>query len=452
MNLDTIPRMACRTCGVPLNRYADLVSGQVEYTHPLGVVLEPAGHQPDPAPLDEVDARHVCDFCSDERIAFTLRTVPISSVADTPAGRIVERYGTDWSACFVCAGYLQVGDLDGLGRRLQQVGPRLDRIAAAAARVMQQAVLQSLLPGVSVAAIGRWPATPLPAAILPKVRDRLANLFAGPLGLPLGLDDPRVRGVVADSVPAARLFWIDPEFTALADYAAGSLPATRLTAADLPAPHGLLAWAEPVGAGTNLGAGLVAASWTTSPDGLRVVGYRSIGAGLPPVELQQLREQLGWLGPRVHAHLPAGDPVDADSPAAVVVATWLLIAQRLAETTPVQVDKAIRKAYQRAGRPAPDVRLVRIRGAHPTRHTGGPVTPQRFNGERPATPREYRWWVKAHWRQQPYGPGRRLRRPFLVLPQLRGPDDKPIKASTVVRMLAAAPPPPDRTASAGADQ
>ena len=429
MNLDTIPRMACRTCGVPLNRYADLVSGQVEYTHPLGVVLEPAGHQPDPAPLDEVDARHVCDFCSDERIAFTLRTVPISSVADTPAGRIVERYGTDWSACFACAGYLRSRDLDGLGRRLQQVGPRLDRIAAAAARVMQQAVLQSLLPGVSVAAIGRWPATPLPAAILPKVRDRLANLFAGPLGLPLGLDDPRVRGVVADSVPAARLFWIDPEFTALADYAAGSLPATRLTAADLPAPHGLLAWAEPVGAGTNLGAGLVAASWTTSPDGLRVVGYRSIGAGLPPV-----------------------DPVDADSPAAVMVATWLLIAQRLAETTPVQVDKAIRKAYQRAGRPAPDVRLVRIRGTHPARHTGGPVPPPRFNGERPSTPREYRWWVKAHWRQQPYGPGRTLRRPFLVLPQLRGPDDKPIKPGTVVRMLAAAPPPPDQTASAGADQ
>jgi hypothetical protein len=167
MNLDTIPRMACRTCGVPLNRYADLVSGQVEYTHPLGVVLEPAGHDPDPAPLDEVDARHVCDFCSDERIAFTLRTVPISSVADTPDGRIVERYGTDWSACFVCAGYLQARDLDGLGRRLRQVGPRLDRIASGAARVMQQAVLQSLLPGVSVAAIGRWPATALPAAISP---------------------------------------------------------------------------------------------------------------------------------------------------------------------------------------------------------------------------------------------------------------------------------------------
>jgi hypothetical protein len=313
---------------------------------------------------------------------------------------------------------------------------------------MQQAVLQSLLPGVTVAAIGRWPASPVPATILPKVRDRLATLLAGPIGLPLGLDDPRVRSAVTQNVAAARLFWIDPEFTELADYAAGSLPATRLNPADLPAPHGLLAWGRPVGARADL----VAASWSSGPDGLRVVGYRSVGAGLPPVELQQLREQLGWLGPRVHAHIPAGDPVDADSPAAVVVATWLLIAQRLAETGPVQVDKAIRKAYQRAGRPAPDVRLVRIRGTHATRHTGGPATPQQSNGEQAPAPHEYRWWVKAHWRQQPYGPGRTLRRPLLVLPQLRGPDDKPIKASTVVRMLAAAPAPPAPTPPDSSEQ
>lgn len=149
--------------------------------------------------------------------------------------------------------------------------------------------------------------------------------------------------------------------------------------------------------------------------------------------------------PRVHAHLPPGEAVDARSPAAVLVATWLLIAQRLTETAPVQVDKAIRKAYQRAGRPTPDVRLVRIRGSNSTRHPHAAMA-HRPDGERPATPHEYRWWVKAHWRQQPYGPGRALRRPLLVLPQLRGPDDKPIKASTVVRMLAAAPPPPHQPA------
>jgi len=433
--------MACRVCAVPLTGFIDLDTGRVRYSHPLRTVVQPVGHDPDPAPIDEVDARYVCDFCGDERIVYALRTVPISTVTTTGGGRVVEEYGTDWSACFACAGYIDAADLDGLHSRLRQVGPRLDRIAAAGVRVMQQAVLQSLLPGRAVAAIGRWPATPLPAATLPKVRDRLAALIGGPLGLPLGLGADEVRGPVGTSVAAARLFWVDPQFTELAAYAAGVLPATPVTAADLPAPHGLLAWAQPVGARGDL----VAASWTTGPDGVRIVGYRSVGTGLPPAQVQQLRERIGWLGPRTHTHLPAGDLVDAGSPAGVVVATWLLIAQRLAETAPVAVDKAVRKAYQRAGRPAPQVRLVRIRGAHAT----GSGT-RRAAGDQDGPQREFRWWVRGYWRNQPYGPGRAQRRLIFLDPHLRGPEGKPIKASTTVRVLAVAasprsqPTPPER--------
>jgi len=344
---------------------------------------------------------------------------------------VVERYGTDWSACFACAAFVAAGDLDGLHARLRQVGPPLDRIAAHAVRVMQQAVLDSLLPGRVVAAIGRWPATPLSAGILPKVRDRPAALVRGPLGLPLGLDEVPVRAPVGVGLEAARLFWVDPQFTELAEYAARSLPATPVTVTDLPAPHGLLAWAQPVGARGDL----VAASWNSGP--VRIIAYRSVGSGLAPAELQQLREQVGWLGPRTHTPLAPAELVNAGSPAAVVVATWLLIAQRLAETAPVVVDKAIRKAYQRAGRPAPEVRLVRIRGANIT----GSVT-RRPDGQDSPRP-EFRWWVKGYWRNQPYGPGRAQRRLIFLDPHLRGPEGKPIKASTTVRILAA-PTAPDR--------
>jgi hypothetical protein len=58
--------MACRTCTVPLNRYVDLTTGQVTYTHPLGVDVEPVGHDPDPAPMDEIDTRQM--WCATRRL------------------------------------------------------------------------------------------------------------------------------------------------------------------------------------------------------------------------------------------------------------------------------------------------------------------------------------------------------------------------------------------------
>lgn len=123
--------------------------------------------------------------------------------------------------------------------------------------------------------------------------------------------------------------------------------------------------------------------------------------------------------------------IDATSPAGTVIATWLLIAQKLTETTPIDVDKTIRKAYQRAGRPAPDVRLVRIRGTAPA---AAPRTAHQPD-DQTSPDCGYRWWVRGHWRNQPYGPGRQQRRLIYLDSHLRGPEDKPIKASTTVRVL-----------------
>lgn len=37
-----------------------------------------------------------------------------------------------------------------------------------------------------------------------------------------------------------------------------------------------------------------------------------------------------------------------------------------------------------------------------------------------------RWWVSGHWREQPVGPGRALRRPVWIEPYVKGPEDKPL--------------------------
>jgi hypothetical protein len=417
--------MACRTCGLVLNRYVDAATGRQRLLHPLQPDGGDPNHEPDPAPADQVDARHRCDFCSDEKILYVYRSDPIETIAITDVEQFVQRYGTDWSACAYCAALVDDRDLDGLHTRVTRTLPPLKGAQAHALRVMQRAVLDAVQPGHTLATIGHWPAVPLPAPTLPKVRDRLAGLIRGPDRLPLDLDDLAVRETVSAGLDAARLYWIDPEFTDLATHAAARLPATSSAGDHAPAPHGLIAWAAPVGQRGDI----TAATWTTGPDGLLIVCHRSVGAGLDPPTLQQVREQVGWLAPRYATRLGASATVAAGDPAAFVVATWLLIGQKLAESVPVSVDKSIRKAYQRTGRATPEVRLIRMRGT-----TAAPAGATSAGGAG-GGPREYRWWVRGHWRNQPYGPGRAQRRLIYIDPQLRGPEDKPIKASTTVRIL-----------------
>jgi hypothetical protein len=419
-------QVACRRCGSLLNRYIDLDTGEARFTHPARQEL-PA-HEPDPVPADQTDAVYACDFCSNPHIVYTFRTDrAIQTVVFAGDDQLVQDYGTEWSACIDCAALVQARDLDGLHRRIMGIGLPFDQEVADRLHTMLEAVLDSVLPGRALATVGRWHPAPLPAAALPKVRDRLAQLIRSDDELLVDLNRPHIRAQLAASLEAARLYWIDDEFTDHVRHAGASLPRTPFTAADAPGPHGLLAWAHPVGRRADL----IAASWSCGPDGTRILGYHSIGAGLPPAALQRLRQQVGWLVPRHAVTLQPGQIIDSTSPASSLIAAWLLIGQKLAETMPATVERSIRKAYQRAGRATPDVRLVRIRGRART------AEPRREHqaGEQSGRQYEYRWWVSGHWRNQPYGPGRAQRRLIYIDPQIRGPEDKPIKANTTVRIL-----------------
>ncbi|MBB5868530.1 hypothetical protein F4553_001909 [Allocatelliglobosispora scoriae] len=126
--------------------------------------------------------------------------------------------------------------------------------------------------------------------------------------------------------------------------------------------------------------------------------------------------------------------IDGDDPAAVLLASFLLIAHRLAEAVAVEVDKRVRSAYARAHRPAPEVRLIQLR---PTARPHDSASPT--DGSQPSARREpdHRWWVSPFTRLQPCGPGRSQRETVLILPFVNGPRGKPLRASTTVGLLAA---------------
>jgi hypothetical protein len=127
MSTDPTPQMGCRTCGSPLNRYLDLATGTVRYTHPANPTGQPADHEPDPAPADQIDVHHVCDFCSDEHIVYTFRTGRLDMLVLAPDEQLIQHYGSDWSACLECADLVHARDVRGLAARIMRSGLPFDR-------------------------------------------------------------------------------------------------------------------------------------------------------------------------------------------------------------------------------------------------------------------------------------------------------------------------------------
>jgi len=418
--------MACRQCHSPLNTLGE--AGHFRYIHPLAAGIR--DHQPDPVPASQLDTlARQCDFCGDQYPLWTLVGGDVAAVAVGDSGGLWQNYGDRWAACATCEQLIAAGKAGAVvGRAAVAYGWRgnpdgRDRIAE-----LHNAFLRGLQPGRTLITTTAWPATPLRAQDLPKVRDRLARLYRGSDILPDPYTDTELRHAVAESLDRAKLYWIDPDFTDLAEHATAQLPDTTLDTDAPPAGDGLLLWCRPVTARQ-----IAAASWSATDDGYQIICYRHLGAGVDPNTLQRVREQVGWLAPTTLAHASTTEPLPHGGPASALVATWLLITQQIAVAVPAELDRATRKSYARQHRSVPDVRIVRIK-ARSTRRADktGAAT---GTGRGPLQQRE---WVGEHWKQQAFGPGRSQHKLIYIAPYLRGPDDKPIRASTTVRVLGSA--------------
>ncbi|MEV0429670.1 hypothetical protein [Micromonospora sp. NPDC050495] len=418
----TAPReeMACQICLSPLNT----LGTPSTYIHPIQLATD--GHEPVPVPVSQLHTVHrTCDFCGDPYPLWTLHGGELAAVAVGPAGGVVQNFGDRWAACATCHTHIDDGKNDKLvDRAVRTLGVGDQPQARERIAQLHQGFLNARLPERTLITTTAWPTTTIAARDLPKVRDRLAHLYRGPDGLPAPLTATDVRHQIADGLDRSHLFWIDGDFADLAEHAADILPEVTISRDLVPSTDGLIVWSRAVTSRQ-----IIAASWTARRDDWEVATYRAIGAGLDGEPLQRLREDAGWLAPINAERVDERHLLPGNHPAAALVATWLLIGQQTAEITTADVDKGIRKAYARANRPVPEVRIVSIRAYSATRAGTRPTS-----GDSGLS-HGSRFWVSGHWRNQPHGPGRALRRPVYINPFLRGPDNAPIKLSTTVRML-----------------
>lgn len=492
-NLPAVEGYGCATCGVPLTVITTPDSGRT-FLHPRNGSDD---HEPDPLPLAQLShVEMACDFCSAPRpvATFTFGRLDIAMVAPTNDSAMrMHNLGDSWAACEGCARLVEQRDPEGLTARATQRARRRGlSVGAQMFRPLYQALFAATphtptrqpLPANGATNSTSAPARNTTAApqvrtlrpqMLPKVRDRLVrfwrtsgrsylldllargetykvpgHMFPGAaLNAPPATVDARnpeplrqYTALMANHAENARIFWIDPDFTALAAHAARDLPDVRVAPVEMPAPDGLLIWHTPiycpVEPQTGVTVPIVAAQWGPIPGGAWITFYTPAealapGRQLTEPELQGLRERIGWLAP-----ISTGAGLRFDQPYAPaneqtrvmlcsLIATWILSTQPDAEVTEQPADKATRKAYQRANRPAPTVRLVRLRHKHQARQnsTEGKAT------------RVYtrRWWVAGFFREQPYGPGRALRRRTYVRPHIKGPADAPLILTDQVRVL-----------------
>ncbi|MCW3819530.1 hypothetical protein ONA91_34330 [Micromonospora sp. DR5-3] len=418
--------MACQICLAPLNT----LGTPPTYVHPIQLTTD--GHEPAPVPVSQLDTVHrTCDFCGDPYPTWTLLGGDVAAIAIGTAGGLVQNFGHAWAACATCQTYIDDGRNDKvIERAVQTLGLGNHPEARERIEELHLAFLNARVPGRTLITTTAWPATAITARELPKVRDRLARFYRGADNLPTALADTSARQQIAAGLDRSRLFWIDSDFTDLAEYAAEKLPDVTISRDLMPSTDGLLVWSRPVTRRQ-----ITAASWTTTSDGWHLVNYRTIGGGLDGKPLQRLREHVGWLAPMSTVQVHEQHLLPGDHSVAALLATWLLVVQQAAEITAADVDKAVRKTYVRTNRPAPEVRVVRIRANRGTTPSSARSAP---GGSAPC--QTSRFWVSGHWRNQPYGPGRTLRRPVYINPFLRGPDDAPIKLSTTVRMLSSRKP------------
>lgn len=254
---------------------------------------------------------------------------------------------------------------------------------------------------------------------------------------------------------AAELYWIAAPMAALAMSAGARLEEVDAAPGTRPSPCGLAYFNGGIGDLWLLHGWLgvtvegrprrvplsslpvAALSWGPYEHGALVWLYtdrRLLNAQLTQQDGMMVKESdMPPLVPMVAASVPA-EPMDPSKAPLrtgpliqALVATWALMQQELADKDRVYPDKSTRGTTLRLGMPDPEVSVVDLRRRYQPddREEIGEVDGRRYR---------HRWVVSGHWRDQPYGPERSLRRKQWIATYIKGPDGAPLLATERVNV------------------
>lgn len=452
---------ACKTCGYILNRYTDAQTGNVSWIHAR--TWEKEEHDPDPAPFDEVDIAYACcDFCNGTPVRYEY----VGSNMSVRIPDQIHNFGSTYDVCYHCDQIVQSGRTSGLVDQLiaNTNDPEVvRRLTDPRSRAHVEQMHTSYLATVTERRWNPRPGPPTPhqhiaPMIMPKVRDRLANLWANhqpqviersnelihlpgadcgqPEEINIQFTSPHTDYIKAfcqrkaNGLRVSDLHWISKEFTGLAAIAGNDLTTPTLDREQLPSPNGFIIWDAPIFATPQLDgrdANITAASWTLIPGGIWISFYTHFGDMLSPAKTATAQPEYGWLTPiTAGLGMPTntGELFDlANAPNGKLLrtlfATWFLLRQPgVADVTQATIDKHTTRSYKRAGRPAPTVRIVNLR-KRPRKPSTSDGTTRKWKAQR---------FVRGHWRDQPY-PSRGVIEPRYISEYLAGDESLPLGPS-----------------------
>jgi hypothetical protein len=284
---------------------------------------------------------------------------------------------------------------------------------------------------------------------MPKLRDSLYRVLTTPssrLNQSYAQDEPYLQHM-GRLTGVAELFWVAPDMAALAIGSAETLPWVRWTAADRPSPTGLIVFDGGIGAidfarsaiGVDAEIPVDAFLWGPHPQGMQVSMFTarwrvdqalSAGAQADPAEVPSLIPIGGLIVDTDPDQTPIAELQRRSgglaTPLATLFASWVLMQQtKVVDRVRATIDRKISRAYRHSGRPDPEVTLVALRHQYQTTSASDTDTDRQYR---------HRWIVNGHWRDQPYGPGRALRRPQWIPSYVKGPDGAPLLATTRVNV------------------